>query len=115
MNMKNNLRYTFLLLLLCGMAFTACEDDVTVGQEVDESQYENVTKLQGLLVDQSTNKNSSVIEMRGDVHSTDISFRLSKLPNKGVDVKITVDEAYAAEYNAAHNTTYEVYPAANVK
>lgn len=115
MNMKNNLRYTFLLLLLCGMAFTACEDDVTVGQEVDESQYENVTKLQGLLVDQSTNKNSSVIEMRGDVHSTDISFRLSKLPNKGVDVKITVDETYAAEYNAAHNTTYEVYPAANVK
>ena len=53
MNMKNNLRYTFLSLLLCGMAFTACEDDVTVGQEVDESQYENVTKLQGLLVDQS--------------------------------------------------------------
>ena len=49
MNMKNNLRYTFLSLLLCGMAFTACEDDVTVGQEVDESQYENVTKLQGLL------------------------------------------------------------------
>ena len=31
MNMKNNLRYTFLSLLLCGMAFTACEDDVTVG------------------------------------------------------------------------------------
>ena len=69
MNMKNNLRYTFLSLLLCGMAFTACEDDVTVGQEVDESQYENVTKLQGLLVDQSTNKNSSVIEMRGDVQT----------------------------------------------
>ena len=28
--MKNNLRYTFLLLLLCGMAFTACEDDVLI-------------------------------------------------------------------------------------
>lgn len=115
MNMKNNLKYTFLSMLLCGMAFTACDDDVTVGQEVNESQYENVTKLQGLLVDQSTNKNSSVIEMRGDVHSTDISFRLTKLPNKGVDVKIAVDEAYAAEYNAIHNTTYEVFPAANVK
>ena len=48
MNMKNNLRYYFpVIVAVWHGVVTACEDDVTVGQEVDESQYENVTNCRG--------------------------------------------------------------------
>ena len=66
-------------------------------------------------MDENTNKNSSVIELRNNEYSTNVVFRLSKLPQKGVDVQIAVEESYAAIYNTIHETDFEVFPAANVK
>lgn len=116
MNLVNNIRYSFLpIALLAIIAFTSCDEDIEVGKTVDESPYQAATQLNGLLLDANTNKNSSVIEFRNDEYSTDVIFRLSKLPEKGVNVKIAVDEAYAATYNAAHETDFEIFPVANVK
>lgn len=116
MNIMNNIKYSFLpLAMLATMSFTSCEENIEVGKAVDESPYQSATELNGLLLDATTNKNSSVVELRGNECSTNVMLRLSKLPTIGVDVKIAVDESYAATYNAAHETDFEVFPAANVK
>lgn len=116
MNVMNNIKYSFLSLAVCSaMLFTSCEEEVNVGNKLDEAPYWSATQLNGLLLDESTNKNSSVVELRGDEYSTNVVFNLSKLPQKGVDVKITVDEAYKDTYNAIHGTDFELFPTANVE
>lgn len=116
MNMINNIKYAFLPVVMFTMAtFTSCEEDIEIGNKIDESSYLASTQLSGLLLDENTNKNSSVIELRNNEYSTNVVFRLSKLPQKGVDVQIAVEESYAAIYNTTHETDFEVFPAANVK
>lgn len=115
MNILHTIKYSFLPVAMLAMTtFSSCEDDIELGGNVDESSYLASTQLSGLLVDENTNKNSSVIELRGNEYSTNILFRLTKVPQKGIDVKIAVDESYAATYNAEHGTDFEVFPAANV-
>lgn len=112
----NNIKYAFLSLAICfAVLFTSCEEEINVGIKLDETPYWNATQLNGLLLDESTNKNSSVVELRSNEYSTNVVFNLSKLPQKGVDVKIAVDEAYKDTYNAIHGTDFELFPAANVK
>lgn len=114
--MINNIKYAFLPVVMFTMAtFTSCEEDIEIGNKIDESSYLASTQLSGLLLDENTNKNSSVIELRNNEYSTNVVFRLSKLPQKGVDVQIAVEESYAAIYNTIHETDFEVFPAANVK
>ena len=114
--MINNIKYAFLPVVMFTMAtFTSCEEDIEIGNKIDESSYLASTQLSGLLFDENTNKNSSVIELRNNEYSTNVVFRLSKLPQKGVDVQIAVEESYAAIYNTIHETDFEVFPAANVK
>jgi hypothetical protein len=116
MNMINNIKYGFLPLVMLTMTiFTSCEEDIEIGSKVDESSYLGSTQLSGLLLDENTNKNSSVVELRDNEYSTNVMFHLSKLPKKGVDIQIAVEESYAATYNTAHETDFEVFPAANVK
>lgn len=116
MNRMNTIKYGFLSLAVCSVLFlTSCEEDINVGSNVDETPYLGATQLNGLLLDESTNKNNSVVELRDTEYSTNVIFSLSKLPQKGVDVKIAVDEAYKDTYNAIHNTDFELFPVANVK
>lgn len=116
MNMISNIKCAFLLLVMFAIAiFTSCEENIEIGNEIDESPYLTATQLSGLLLDENTNRSSSVIELRNNEYSTNIIFRLSKLPQKGVDIQISVDESYAITYNTIHETDFEVFPAANIK
>ena len=101
------------LAMLTLMTVTSCEEDAIVRSD-STSPYADVIQLKGKLIDGTTLKNNSVVEMRGDEYSTDITFSLSTLPKKGVDIKVAVDEAYAQTYNAAHGTDFELFPSANV-
>ena len=116
MNTKKYLKYSFLplALMLGGLAFTACTDDIEGGKPVDEGAYDAVKRVDGMLLDVTSNKNESVIELRSDKHQTEVFFRLTKAPQKGVDVKIEMDPAYLETYNAEHGTEFELFPAANV-
>lgn len=114
--MINNIKYVFLPLVMFTLTtFTSCEEDIEVGSKIDESSYLVSTQLSGLLLDENTNKNNSVIELRNNEYSTNVIFRLSKLPQKGVDIQIAVEESYVTTYNAIHETDFEMFPAANVK
>lgn len=85
MNIINNIRYSSLsLAMLAATVLTSCDENIEIGKAVDESPYIASTQLNGLLVDETTNKNNSVIELRENEYSTNVVFRLSKLPQKGV-------------------------------
>lgn len=114
-NRLNPFKYSMLsLALVAAGMFASCEDDIEIGKSVDESAYQNATQLNGLLLDKTTNKNWSVAEMIADEYTTELVFRLSKQPQKGVDIKVAVDENYAATYNKLHETDFELFPTANV-
>lgn len=116
MNMITNIKYGFLPLAMLAIAtFTSCEDDIEMGSKIDESSYLASTQLSGLLLDENTNKNSSVVELHDNEYNTNVVFRLSQLPQKGVDIQIAVEESYAAIYNTVHETDFELFPPANVK
>lgn len=99
-----------LVLILGGLAFSACSDDIESGLEVDEGAYGAVTRVDGMLLDLKTNKNESVVELRSDSYETQIYFRLTQAPQMGVDVKIEVDPSYVETYNAARGTAFEAFP-----
>lgn len=112
MNTKKYLKKGLLpvALMLGGLAFTACTDDIEGSKPVDEGAYEAVNRVDGMLLDLNSNKNESVIDLRSDKHETDIFFSLSQKPRKGVDVVIEVDPAYRETYNAERGTDFELFP-----
>lgn len=115
-SINNKFKYAFLpMAMLAATVFTSCEEEVAVGNPIDEAPYLEATQINGLLLDESTNQNNSVVELIANETSTNIVFRLSKQPQKGVDIQIAVDEAYAATYNATHGTDFATFPATNVK
>ena len=61
MNTKKYLKYSFLplALMLGGLAFTACTDDIEGGKPVDEGAYDAVKRVDGMLLDVTSNKNES--------------------------------------------------------
>lgn len=111
-----NIKHAFLPLMMSVMViFTSCEEDIEVGNPINESSYLASTQLNGLLLDENTNKNSSVVELRNNEYNTNVAFHLSKLPQKGVDIQIAVDESYAVTYNTIHETDFEIFPTTNVQ
>ena len=134
MNTKKYLKYSFLplVLMLGGLAFTACTDDIEGGKPVDEGAYDAVKRVDGMLLDVTSNKNESVIELRSDKYQTEVLIMTGFLDGineslKGyenpietmdedtkVKIEIEVDPAYLETYNAEHGTEFQLFPAADV-
>ena len=99
-----------LVLPLAGLALAACADDIESGYVVNENTYASAACIEGMLLDAMTNRTTKVIELRDDAVETQAYFSLTKLPAKGVDVRLEIDAEYVAKYNAAHKTEYALYP-----
>ena len=113
--MKHTIKQYLLAWPLAMLALamgTSCEDAIV--RSDSESPYADMIRLEGKLVDVETLRNSAVVEMRADEYTADVMFKLSTRPNKGVDIRVAVDEAYAQTYNTLHETDYELFPTANV-
>ncbi len=110
-----NRTLTHFVLPLFGMwALISCADTIESGYDIDENAYVSASRIEGMLFDASTNRSSKVVELRGDAVETDIYFSLTKLPARGVDIRIEVDADYVETYNAAHGTDFGLYPAEKV-
>lgn len=103
--------YHILPALLLGAMLSSCEEDINIGKQIDEKPFAAATQLAGMLVDRTTNQNSSIVELHQDAQTVDMVFRLTQLPQKGVDAKVSIDPAYAEKYNSEHQTTFATYPA----
>lgn len=116
MNIKIAIKRSLFALpaLLAGLTLGSCADDIEIDGNFDESQYEAATRVDGMIFDANTNKNESVIELYDAEYTSEVVMRLSQMPQKGVDARVVYDAAYLETYNAAHSTSFELFPAANV-
>lgn len=104
-----NMKYWIAALVLSGGLFTACFDDVVVGQ-VDEKQYTTGDgSVMGYISDSYGKRMFTNVEFRS---AGDVSLRLKtteKLTAEAV-VTVTYDETVLTEYNNKYGTSYEVFP-----
>ncbi len=105
---------THLLCFALLLGGAACTDDIESGRTIDETPYHATMRIDGMLLDAATNRSETVVELREATCTTEIYFSLTKLPAKGVDVRIEIDADYAAQYNAAHGTEFALFPAEDV-
>ncbi len=112
--MKRYIDILAIAALCSGSMLASCTDDIRIG-ELDESQYENIKELKGAVRDASNGKTSTIVELRKEDYSTSVEFSLARAPKEGVDVTISFDADYLDEYNAAHGTSFKLYPADRVR
>lgn len=94
-----------------GMCFTACEDDVVINVG-NTDKLETVDGVYGYVKSQAGARELTPITLFGDKAGTGhLYFELSKAAEKDVTVTFKVDEAALTAYNAAHGTSYQMYPA----
>lgn len=108
-----NLKCWVAALVLTGGLFTACSDDVVVGQ-VDENRYTTGDgSVMGYISDSNGKRMFTNVEFRS---AGDVSFYLkttAKLASEAT-VAVTYDETVLTEYNSKYGTTYEAFPKADV-
>lgn len=101
-------------LLFGGIAFTACTDDIEAGKGSDEGAFDKITRIDGMLLDQNSNKQESTIELRSDSHRADVYFALTKASEKAVTATVALDPDYLETYNATHGTDFKPFPTQSV-
>ncbi len=108
-----NIKYWVAALVLSGGLFTACSDDLVVGQ-VDESGYTTGDgSVMGYISDGNGKRMFTNVEFRS---SGDVSFHLKttgKLSSEAT-VSVVYDETVLTEYNSKYGTTYEAFPESEV-
>lgn len=113
MNTKKCLKYALCLVVsaFACQGFTSCSEDIEMPAKIDEQAYGAIYRIDGMLLDRNTGKNLSEVVLTGDELKLNVFFQLTKLPQKGVDVKLELDPTYQEIYNAANDKDYPLYPA----
>lgn len=108
----NYLKLGLLVSILWGSTglFTACTNDLALGELVDESPYHNIYSNNTYLCDAKSNVSSTVIELFGQTYETSIKLGLTKAAASTTTLKLTLDVDYLIKYNSEHNTNFELYP-----
>lgn len=100
-------------LVLLGGMFTACSDDIVVGQ-IDEKNYETGDgSVMGYISDNSGKRMFTNVEFRS---SGDVTFQLKTTGKLAAEATVTAvyDETVLTDYNDRYGTTYEMFPKSNV-
>lgn len=113
MKYMNNIRLGLLAVSFAcaGVAFTGCDDDITINA-ADTSKLETVDGVYGYVRSAAGARELTPISLFGDkAGAGHLYLELSKAAEKDVTVTFKVDEAALKTYNAAHGTSYTMYPA----
>lgn len=108
-----SLRCWVAALVLSGGLFTACSDDVVVGQ-IDENKYTTGDgSVMGYISDSYGKRMFTNVEFRS---AGDVSLRLKTTAQLASEATVTVayDESVLTEYNNKYGTAYEAFPKAEV-
>ena len=97
-------------MALVSVGFVSCTDDIDVVDNVDEGAFGAATRVDGQLLDVTSNKNQNVVDLRGETQDLNVYFSLTQLPKKGVDVQIDVDAEYLKTFNANREDKFELFP-----
>lgn len=111
--MKNinymNLKNWIITLVLSGGLFTACSDEVVIGQ-IDENKYTtNDGEIMGYISDSNGKRMFTNVEFRSQGN---VAFHLKTTEKLTAEtsVEVTYDETVLAEYNTQNGTEYEIFP-----
>lgn len=111
--MKRKNIYNWLMGTACLLAissFISCSDDLEIGSQYDESDYQGIYENRAYLCDGTTGRVSNVIELYSASHTTAVRMNLSKGGITTTSAKVAIDEAYLDTYNKLHNTEFELLP-----
>lgn len=98
-------------VLLSGLLFSSCQEEIRIGDDIDESAYGNIGVLNGYLRDADTNMSENRVTLYNDnSFGTTLDFGLNRAPGKGVDITLRYDESYLETFNAKHGTDFSLYP-----
>ena len=87
---------------------SACEDSLEIGK-VDESNYEISEHNIGYLMDGNGKNDMSLVEFRTE-GELDIYMALTNTANENATVSVKYDSKVFEDYNAEHNTNFELLP-----
>lgn len=111
-----NCKYFKLVLwtVAASFLFAACDSNIELGNEIDESAYGTIFENNSWLRDAGTSRNSNVAELYGETYQTSLKVGVTQAPASAITATVAFDAAYLEIYNAEHGTSYELYPAENV-
>ena len=94
-----------------GTVFTSCEDDITINA-VNTEKLDTVDGVYGYVRSVAGARELTSISLFGDKSGAGhLYFELSKAAEKDITVTFKVDATALEAYNAAHGTSYAMYPA----
>lgn len=103
-----NMKCRIAALVLAGGLFTACSDDLTIGQ-VDESKYETAGSVMGYINDSYGKRMFTNVEFRSAGNVSLYLKTTAKLTAEAT-INVSYDETVLTEYNNKYGTSYEVFP-----
>lgn len=105
----NRIAVSAVIMAILMPAAVSCTENIITG-ETDLRAYSNVGKLNGYVMDLNSGKRSNIVELRAADHNAALSFCLTMVPYRGIDVQFNHDAGYAETYNAEHGTDYPLFP-----
>ena len=100
---------TILALVFISLGLlSSCEDSLKLGQ-LDESNFETPEQAIGYLMDGNGKNNMSLVEFRNE-GEIDIYLALTNTADQNATVAIKYDSKVFEDYNAEHNTNFELLP-----
>lgn len=100
---------TILALVFISLGLlSSCEDSLKLGQ-LDETNFETPEQAIGYLMDGNGKNNMSLVEFRQE-GELDIYLALTNTADQNATVEIKYDSKVFEDYNAEHNTNFELLP-----
>lgn len=101
-----------LSLVLLGTSFAACEDNIKLDAN---GNYDNVEGVYGAVRNVTGARDLSTITVFGSsTAGGQLYFELTEAATEAVSMQLKVDEKALEAYNAAHGTSFKMYPEAQV-
>lgn len=110
MNLKYIRTGLWTALLLAGMGFAGCDEELEINGNTDSAPYENIYTVNAFLRDTKSNLNAPVVELFEGSYKTALKLGLTKTAGANATAKAMIDADYLAAYNEEHGTDFELYP-----
>lgn len=97
------------LLLICGGLFISCNDDISVGSQIDEDNYAPVSDQLAFVMNGQGRKQTTSIEFREE-GSTELYLSIPNNTSENGSVRFTYNKSVLDAYNSANESQYAAFP-----
>lgn len=101
-------------LTCCATLGTACSEEITAGDPVDETPFQTIYETNGFLLDQQSNLSVVTIAPTGHEYTATLAFGLTRSLEGSLSAEASIDKQWLDSYNTANESRYVLYPEALV-